>query len=219
MRKLEKFGLIYTISTLLFYLLLFTHNFTIFITFSPPYYGFMVLIEDISIIPSIISIIMIFRSKIKMTRIFGGITAVLLIIIVILTLITDIFYSSNFSAINIILLVISLLLTACISIMIIIRIFLLKSEEADLISIRKMILDLSTKFTRLRVKEIAEKCKVDDLSIINVIKKMIKNNEIYADYFKSSQTVAFDQQRNIKEIDQLMQTYLDWEREKVGKEI
>ena len=46
---------------------------------------------------------------------------------------------------------------------------------------------------------------------------MIDNKEIYAQYFSSTKSVAFDQQANIDEIDKLMSTYKDWESEKVGK--
>jgi len=34
---------------------------------------------------------------------------------------------------------------------------------------------------------------------------MIEDNEIYAKYFESSKSVAFDQQANIEEIDKLME--------------
>ncbi len=40
---------------------------------------------------------------------------------------------------------------------------------------------------------------------------MIKNKEIYATYFESSKSVAFDQQANINEIDKLMSVYNEWE--------
>jgi len=40
---------------------------------------------------------------------------------------------------------------------------------------------------------------------------MIVNKEIYAEFFKSSNTVSFDQQANIDEIDELMAAYKDWE--------
>jgi len=83
--------------------------------------------------------------------------------------------------------------------------------------IKKTILDLGTKFTRLEVKEIGEKCKVDKITIIKVIKEMIENQEIYAEYFKSSNSVAFNQQANINEIDKLMEAYKDWEEKKIRK--
>jgi len=46
---------------------------------------------------------------------------------------------------------------------------------------------------------------------------MIKNRDTYAKYFESSKSVAFDQQANIKEIDNLMVTYKKWEGEEFGK--
>jgi len=46
---------------------------------------------------------------------------------------------------------------------------------------------------------------------------VITNKEIYATYFRSSKSLAFDLQANIDEIDKLMSTYKDWEEEKVEK--
>ena len=47
---------------------------------------------------------------------------------------------------------------------------------------------------------------------------MIENHEIYAQFFSSTKSVAFNQQANINEIDNLMKIYKDWEEMKVGKE-
>ncbi len=79
--------------------------------------------------------------------------------------------------------------------------------------IKMTVLDLGTKFTRLEIREIREKCKVDheDL-IIKIIKEMIKNNEIYAEYFKSSNSISFNQQANIDEIDDLMKKFEEWDK-------
>ena len=51
----------------------------------------------------------------------------------------------------------------------------------------------------------------DEELIINTIKEMIENKEIYADYFSSTKVVAFNQQAIIKDIDSLMKTYEQWE--------
>ncbi len=68
--------------------------------------------------------------------------------------------------------------------------------------IRSTILDLGTKFTRLQVVEIAEKCGVpDDALIAAAIEDMIARGQIAAEYFKSTQAVAFNQQANIQERD------------------
>jgi len=81
----------------------------------------------------------------------------------------------------------------------------------DRMIIKKIVLDLGTKYTRLEVREISEKCGYDSDSIIGVLNSMIVNKEIYAEFFKSSNTVSFDQQANIDEIDELMAAYKDWE--------
>lgn len=84
--------------------------------------------------------------------------------------------------------------------------------------IKKLVLELGIKFTRLEIKEIGEKSSIDNEdTIIEVVKDMIKNKEIYAEYFSSSKAIAFDQQANIEEIDKLMATYKEWEEKEVGK--
>lgn len=89
-----------------------------------------------------------------------------------------------------------------------------KDDEAK---VRQTILEMGTKFTRLTIKEISEKSEVDIYSIIKVIKEMIQNQEIYAEYFKSTKTVSFDQQTNINEIEKLMEIYREWETDKIEK--
>ncbi|GAG97992.1 unnamed protein product, partial [marine sediment metagenome] len=79
--------------------------------------------------------------------------------------------------------------------------------------IKETILDLGTKFTRLEIREIAEKCEVDNENLITIVAKdMINNKEIYAEYFSSSNSVSFNQQANIEEIDTLMDIYKEWEK-------
>jgi len=91
-------------------------------------------------------------------------------------------------------------------------------ELEQINKIKKLVLDLGIKFTRLEIREISEKSSINDEDfIIKVVRDMIRNNEIYAEYFSSSKAIAFDQQANIEEIDRLMATYKDWEEKEVGK--
>lgn len=84
--------------------------------------------------------------------------------------------------------------------------------------IKKTVLELGTKFAKLKIAEISEVCGVDDVQlIVNIINDMIDNQEIYAQFFSSTKSVAFNQQANINEIDNLMKAYKDWEVKKVGK--
>ncbi len=60
--------------------------------------------------------------------------------------------------------------------------------------IKRTILDLGTKFSRLQVAEIAETSKVRDAAIIiEVIQDLIAKHEIDAQYFASTQSIAFRQ--------------------------
>lgn len=90
------------------------------------------------------------------------------------------------------------------------------SEEIK--KIKKVVLHLGTQFTRLQINEIAEECGIyNSQEIIDTVRDMIKNKEIYAKYFLSSKTVAFNQQANIDEIDKLMEAYKDWEEKGLKK--
>ena len=84
--------------------------------------------------------------------------------------------------------------------------------------IKKVVLELGVKFARLQIAEISEVCNIDDVQlIVDTVKDMVKNREIYAQYFSSTKSVAFDQQANIEEIDKLMNTYKNWEDKEIGK--
>jgi hypothetical protein len=89
-----------------------------------------------------------------------------------------------------------------------------KIKKERVIYIKKQILEIGTKFDRLQITEIAEICEEDSELISSIIKEMIKEGEIYAEYFEPSNTVNFDQQTIINEIDSLMASYKEWE---IGK--
>jgi hypothetical protein len=83
--------------------------------------------------------------------------------------------------------------------------------------IRKNVLELSTKHTRLEVKELSEITKSDIDTIKGVALEMIENNEVYAQFFSSSKSVVFNQEANTEEIDRLMSIYEEWEEKQLGK--
>jgi hypothetical protein len=83
--------------------------------------------------------------------------------------------------------------------------------------IKKVIIDLGFQFARLEVMDIIEKCGEEEGLIISTIQNMIKNKEISAEYFKSSKAVAFSQQIDVDEIDKLMKSFDEWEKEGKGK--
>ena len=97
-------------------------------------------------------------------------------------------------------------------------IFLMKDikyeEEAR---IRKEILVLGTKYTDFKVKKVSKNCSSDRNTIIKIAKKMVKNKEIYADYFKISKKFVFNIKANTEEIDKLMEMFSEWEIERIGK--
>lgn len=94
--------------------------------------------------------------------------------------------------------------------LIILKLITSKEQKA---SIKKYILEMSTKLTRLEIKEISEITKIDKDTIKNEARKMIENQEVYAKYFSTSKAIAFDQETNIAEIENLMAVYEKWDLE------
>jgi parallel beta-helix repeat protein len=93
----------------------------------------------------------------------------------------------------------------------------LEIKRKKISTIKKIVLELGTKFGRVQVVEIAEECGEDKDLIIKTVKDMIEGNEIHAKYFESSKSIAFDQQANIDELDKLMDQYKKWEEEEFEK--
>jgi len=92
-----------------------------------------------------------------------------------------------------------------------------KDKSVNFRKIKETILDLGTQYANLEVREISEACDVNKYLIIDTIQDMIAKQEIYAEYIKSSKTVAFNKQVNIEEIDNLMAMYQEWEEKEQGK--
>jgi len=88
-----------------------------------------------------------------------------------------------------------------------------KIDHNKIRQIKKVILDLGFKVSFLEIEEIIERTNLYDKELIeNVIRNMIKNSEIHAEYFPVSKAIAFDLQANVEEIDKLMKIYRDWEK-------
>lgn len=73
------------------------------------------------------------------------------------------------------------------------------------------------KIDRLKIVEISEKSKVDTKTVLKVVQNMIKNEELYCRYFERSKVVAFNQIRNMEEIDNLLKIYEEWEHKNIKK--
>ncbi len=186
---------------------------------------FLIIVEFIGIVTLVISILLWFSSEFKLSNILG----ILGVIIPTFPLIFTFQIIENYRPDDVWLnydkvenTYISLFIFAMILLYLILTLNILspifsKKGIDELPLIKKTILDLGTKYTRLEIKEISETCGVDKKTIINVANDMIKNNEIYGQYFKSSNSIVFNQQANIDEIDKLMLIYQEWENKQIGK--
>lgn len=85
--------------------------------------------------------------------------------------------------------------------------------------IRKTILDLGTQYSRLEIKDVSERCYINQNIVQRDLEEMILNKEIFASYSKKNKTIEFDQNSNIDEIDDLMKIYENWESEFFRKKV
>ncbi len=93
------------------------------------------------------------------------------------------------------------------------------TNQRYIIEIKQKVLELGSKYPRLEVREIAEVTNISDQNlIIKVLTKMIVAKEIHAQYFKSSNSVAFDQKANLNELDQLDSLFENWADEEISEQ-
>ncbi|MFX1366712.1 MAG: SBBP repeat-containing protein, partial [Promethearchaeota archaeon] len=88
-----------------------------------------------------------------------------------------------------------------------------------MIKTKDFIFNLSQNSERLEVSEIVEKCGMGEGFILSAILDMIKNREISAEYIKSTKEVVFNRQVDVEQIDRLMKSFEDWEKEGEGKKL
>jgi hypothetical protein len=93
----------------------------------------------------------------------------------------------------------------------------LRTNIKEAAIVKRKIIEYGRKIARLKIKDISEKSNVDTSTVYRILNEMIKNQEIYADYFRSSKTAAFNQIANLQNIDSLLKLYEDWEHQKLKK--
>ena len=163
----------------------------------------------------LISVIYFFRMRIRKARVFGYIGCIEYGTVIILLIFV---YNQTQNQLTILYIILWIILTVFNLIILQLRKyehFQLTIEEES--KVREIILDLGTKYTRLEIREIAEKCGIDHDSIAEILRSMIENKEIYAEFFENTYNVSFNQRTNIEEIDNLMAMYKSWEEEQLAK--
>jgi len=86
-------------------------------------------------------------------------------------------------------------------------------KPSQILKIKSIIIDLGSKYPKLKVIDIKDKCGEEEGLIFTTLQDMIKNREISAKYIKSSKAVEFSQQIDVEEIDKLMKSFDEWEKE------
>jgi parallel beta-helix repeat protein len=95
-----------------------------------------------------------------------------------------------------------------------------RKEEKELdikIEIRKSVIQMAKKKTRITITDIQKKVDSSPKLIKRVITDMIRKDEIKAKLYESTNTLVFSTQMVKEEIDKLLQIYRDWEIDKGDK--
>ena len=180
------------------------------------YYNFQIFFNLFTLVVVIITIIFIFSLKIKFANILGILGTIIYLVGTLLNFHVH-FNFAHYQFPIYYLPLVFIVLFYYVLIHSLLIIMSLKRNIDEELKIKREILDIGTKFTESQVQEISEKCSSDKNTIVRIIKKMILNKEIYAEYFKSSKTVTFYLQQNIDELDALMGKDNDWEEKKGNK--
>ncbi len=86
------------------------------------------------------------------------------------------------------------------------------------VHIKKTVLEQGSQFARLEVPEIAEVCGINKPKlIISILNEMINDGEIHARYFESTQSVSFNQQANLEELNRLDDLFGEWREKEILK--
>ncbi|MFX1357451.1 MAG: hypothetical protein ACFFA8_09185 [Promethearchaeota archaeon] len=166
------------------------------------------------------SIVLIHNLKWKLSFILGMVGCVIFgLDILFYRFVSSLNYEPGLQDLNLI----TFLYFICWAIILTINILFISAQPSKKVyenyNLKKEVLDLSTKFTRLEVRGISEKLDKDPILVLNLIKNMLKNKEVYGEYFESTKTITFDQQANINEIDQLLSKFSKFEEKKIDKKI
>ncbi len=175
---------------------------------------FILFIFIVSLLFHFVSLIYLFKSKIK-RAIFLGISGDIATLVFISFLseypldyyIGSLLYQTSISFLIIILLINFSLL-------------ILKSGENLIIErneVKNKILDLSSKFKKVTIKDLSYRCNVDVQNIIKIIEELIQNKEIGFHYDTNNLVLDFEVKVETEYIDQLISKYENWEQEKEEK--
>jgi len=99
-----------------------------------------------------------------------------------------------------------------------VTLFTKKYKEENSMIIKEKILTSRKDVDRLLISEIMNETNIhDEPLIIEVVQDLIDNQEINAEYFESSKSILFNLQGKALKIDNLLDTYKDWEDERFEK--
>ncbi|MHA2087991.1 MAG: PCI domain-containing protein, partial [Promethearchaeota archaeon] len=93
----------------------------------------------------------------------------------------------------------------------------LKENKLNNVNIKKQILELGSQYSRLELRELSEKIGEDNESLKRIVISMIRNNEIFAQYFNNTKTLVLNQQANLEQLEQLISKINTIEKKKRKK--
>ena len=79
------------------------------------------------------------------------------------------------------------------------------------LKIRTILIDISTKYPRLQIEEIAKICESDVNYTKTILENMFQNQEIYGEYFEETGGAVFEVSKNMPFLAMLDEAFKDWE--------
>lgn len=140
-----------------------------------------------------ISITFFFRLKVLKALIIGIIGSIESILYIMYDImILPVLYEGIWTSMDVSTFILRIIFIICsFSIQAYITYMIIKPPKKEVENIKESVLEMSEKYTIATIKEISEKSKSDHYIVSKVLAKMIKENQINADYFRRSKKVAF----------------------------
>ncbi len=79
------------------------------------------------------------------------------------------------------------------------------------LKIRITLIDISTKYPRLQIEEIAKLCESDVNYTIKILENMFQNQEMFGEYFEETGGAVFEVSKNMPFLTMLDEAFKDWE--------
>ena len=171
------------------------------------YLNIVVYLEIFGLIIMVLSILFEFRQELVRSFLFGIAGATIVLIYLFYTFVVVIDDTSINDDLNLLLNEFRLFYlfpsTGLLISIYVLNIFSLISRsrisETEIDTVKRYVLDLEPYPTKIEIKEISEKTKIDKGMVSKVVKEMIETRDINAEYYKSTNSILFRQEEELSQ--------------------